>query len=159
MSRKGFDIERMCRLNGKKPTVRERWTAFYRLWRLAHGHGACQDMDASDCFRVLFPTPMIHVLDHESEGTLSRVHCPMFLRRRILESERRRRLYGNHPEWSERDKRVAAKVREEDGMEVTPDEVANVRNKVIRLIRDRALTEGIALPHDDDELLLWMKQE
>src|SRR5580692_10649108 len=50
-----WDIERMCRLNGKKPTARERWTAFYRLWRMAHGnHGAEADIYASDCFRILF---------------------------------------------------------------------------------------------------------
>lgn len=27
---------RMCRLDGQQPTARERWKAFYRLWRAAY---------------------------------------------------------------------------------------------------------------------------
>lgn len=29
-----FDLERMMRFNGKKPTPRERWKALYRLFRI-----------------------------------------------------------------------------------------------------------------------------
>ena len=42
MSAEHFDLERICRLKGMAPTARDRWTAFYRLWRLVRNHCAAQ---------------------------------------------------------------------------------------------------------------------
>jgi hypothetical protein len=46
-----FDLECLCRLNGKTPTMRDQWKAFYRLYRMAHR----DDMwfMCEDCFRIL----------------------------------------------------------------------------------------------------------
>jgi hypothetical protein len=95
---------------------------------------------------------------NQREPKESRTHWPKFLRRQLLETEKRRRLYGDHPEWRERDKLVASMVRE-DGIEVTPTEVAEVRQKVIRLARAKGLEMGFPLPDDDDELLLLLKRD
>jgi hypothetical protein len=147
-----FDVERMCRLNGKRPTARERWTAFYRLYRISQGHGVYQDMAAADCLRVLMPSGRCIALMNEGDRSPSRTHIPVFLRRKLVDADRRRRLYGKHPEWMGRDKVVAAKVRE-DGIEVTPEQVGEVRQKVLRLARQRAAECGIPVPGDDAKLL------
>lgn len=150
--------ERLCRLNGKKPTARERWTAFHRLWRIAHGRGAWQDMEAGMCFRVLTGNwRFIYLLDgRESDGLTDRSHIPKFLRRSLLENHRRQRLYAGHYEWRDRDKTTARRVRDREGIEVTPLEVAEVRYKLLRSIRARAAEEDLRLPEDDDDLLRWL---
>jgi len=45
-------LERLCRENGQQPTTRERWQAFYRLWRMTQKtfDPAC---NAGEAFRVL----------------------------------------------------------------------------------------------------------
>lgn len=48
-----FRLESLCRLNGAEPTLRERWTAFYRLWRMA-SRTATMHMNHEDCFRLLY---------------------------------------------------------------------------------------------------------
>ena len=49
-----IDYRRLCRLDGRKPTARERWVAFYRLWRLIRNARPAQSWeDAIECFRVL----------------------------------------------------------------------------------------------------------
>lgn len=49
-----FDIDRACRLRGQQPTTRERWTAFYRLWRMIRNSRSAQEKEAASlCFRVL----------------------------------------------------------------------------------------------------------
>ena len=152
-----FDTERLCRLNGKKPSARDRWIAFHRLWRLSHGHGATHDMDASDCFRVLFSSWQgIRLLDHHTP-ILSRVGWPVFLRKRFLDMDKRRRLgLDNNLEHFQK---VCRKLRNEKGMEVTPMEVAEVRHKLIKLVREKAFQDGISIPTDDDELFQWLTQK
>ena len=157
MNKKHVTTERLCRLGGQQPTARDRWLAFYRLYRLSMGRGAHEDMAALDAFRVLFRDWRWLRLVEAEEQSPSRVHAPPFLRRRLLAHERARRLYGNHPEWAERDKLVANVVRNEHGIEVTPDEVAEVRRKVITIARRKAAEQGIAVPADDEELLKLLK--
>lgn len=151
---KDFD-RRLCRLDGLKPTARDRWTAFYRLWRIAQGHGAHQDMAADLCFRVLLSDwRWIRLLDgRESDGLVDRSRVPMFLRKKLLDIHRKQRLYAGHYEWQERDKKVAHLVREQHGLEVTPTEVAETRRKVIQLARAKAAEMDYAIPDDDEELL------
>ena len=48
-----FDYRRMLRLDGQQPTMRDRWTAFYRLWRLADKSESKMWFGHVDCFRVL----------------------------------------------------------------------------------------------------------
>jgi hypothetical protein len=150
---------RMLRLDGKKPTAREKWQAFHRLWRLAQGHGVYQDAEAVDCFRVLFPNwrPIQLLNGLESDGLVDRSHMPKFLRKQLLEGHRRQRLYAGHYEWMERDKKVANLCREQHGIEVTPDEVAETRRKLIRLARDTAAEMDVKVPADDEDLLRMLK--
>ena len=156
MSKRDHDYERrLCRLDGLKPTTRDKWRAFHRLWRLAHGRGGYQDIEAGECFRVLFGGwRSIRLMDgSDSDGLVDRSHLPKFLRKSLLEGHRKRRLYAGHYEWVERDKVTANRCRDEHGIEVTPDEVAEVRRKVIRLARERAAAMDVPVPADDDDLL------
>lgn len=153
-----FDIRRMCRLDGRRPTAREHWTAFYRLWRIARKAGAA-GTESGECFRVLFPDwRFIQLLDSDTECQLVNAkRFPPFIRRDFAERRRRKRLYGNHPEWVARDKIVAQKVRDRHGMEVTPLEVAQTRRKIINMAREKAAEMGVKVPADDDELLRLLK--
>lgn len=156
MPRRDHDFEdRMLRIDGKKPTARDKWRAFSRLWRLANGHGAYQDIAAGEAIRVLFPNwRMVRLLDDDTgDGLVDRSHIPKFLRKRMIEHIRRKRLYGGHPEWRERAKVVARLVREKLGREVTPDQVAEVRLRVIGIIRRTASERGVDLPADDEAVL------
>lgn len=153
-----FDTERLCRLNGKQPTAREKWRAMYRLYRLSHRGDAYGDMAADDCFRVLWRDwRPFQLLDGSGrDGMVDNRHVPPFLRRQLLTLRRRLRLHGSHPEWADRDKVVAHRCREQHGMEVTPDEVAAVRRKVINMARAKASEIGLPVPSDDDELLRFI---
>ena len=153
--KKHFDVNILCRLNGAKPTVRDRWVAFYRLWRTGHKNDLWHDSNTVDCFRILFGRSVWIGLMHTDDGVAlggCRKDYPLFLRRRLLDGEKRRRLHGNHPEWAERDKLVANKLRGQ-GMEVLPTEVAEVRRKAIDKIRSVAASKSIPVPEDDDVLL------
>ena len=159
MGKRDRDFElRLCRIDGRKPTARDKWKAFHRLWRLSQGHGAEQDIAAGQAFRVLFNNwRAILLLDTDRcDPLVDRSHVPTFLRKQMLDLYVRRRLYGGHPEWAERDKRVANAVRAE-GIEVTPREVAEVRAKVIRLARQRAAEMDVKIPDDDEDLLRLLK--
>jgi hypothetical protein len=152
-----FDTERMCRLNGKQPTPRERWVAFYRLCRLAQGHGQWQDLAAADCFRVLCANWSWVRLIEAEEKSPSRVHYPAFLRRHLLRSDQRERRYGRHPEWQDRDRRVAAALRDR-GLELTPGEVSDTMASVLRKCREHMIAAGNPLPADDAEALLVVRE-
>ncbi len=157
MSRKDFDMERFCRLNSKKPTARERWVAFHRLFRLASGHGAHHDIAAGECFRVLFGSwRAIQMLEDSPADPIPLHKVPKCLRSLIIKGRIRDRLYGDHPEWRERDQEVVAKLRDQ-GVEATPEEVNTVRRKVLRIAREKAIEHGIDLPADDNEVLRIIK--
>lgn len=150
----------MMRLDGQRPTAREMWTAFYRLWRIAHGHGAEQDIAAGWCFRVLFPDwKFIFLIDHnDTDGLTNRSHIPTFLRKQLLANHRKQRLYGGgNYDWIERDKATANKIREKEGIEVTPLEVAEVRWKLMQKAKAAAAECGVPAPRDYDELFAMLK--
>ena len=89
---------------------------------------------------------------------VDRSHIPTFLRKRLLEGHKKRRLYAGHPEWAERDKKVAHLCRDAHGIEVTPTEVAEVRRKVINLARRTAAELDVRLPADDEDVLRLLKK-
>jgi hypothetical protein len=155
MGRHTFDEARMCRVDGQKPTAREKWLAFHRLYRLSLGRGVHQDMAAIDCFRVLWANWSMLRLCEAEENSPSRTELPAFLRRRLLESDRRRRLHGRHWEFLERDQAVARQLCE-SGQETTPAEVAAVRCKMIRHVRQKAAELGVTVPADDGDLIAWI---
>jgi hypothetical protein len=150
---------RLCRIDGQKPNARDRWKAFHRLWRIANGHGAYQDIQVGESFRVLFGGwRCVRLLDSsDGDGMVNRSHLPKFLRKHLLETYRRQRLYAGHYEWMDRDKKTANLVRDRHGIEVTPTEVAEVRRKVIRLARDTAARLDMKLPADDADVLRLLK--
>lgn len=149
--------QRMLRLYGKQPTWRDRWQCFYRLWRMVKRDNPYRENAAADCFRVFFfHTGWVQLVN--AEPLTSRKGIPIFLRRRMLERDRRRRLHGHHPEWAERDQAVARMVRDRYGMEMTPDEVAVIRRKIINIARENAPGLGITLPRDDEALLRLLKK-
>lgn len=149
MSKKDFDEIRMLRLNGQRPTARERWKAFHRLYRITRGLGV--DETAGDCFHVLLPSGRWVALVHAEECLSSRVGWPPFLRRRVLAADRRRRLFGPGYRWLDGCTATAAKLRSQ-GIEATPEQVAEVRLKILRIAREKAYAAGFVPPADDDEL-------
>ena len=90
------------KLNGKRPSARDRWKAFYRLWRMTQQNDGRSDATAADCFYILGGVDdFVHLVTNNEYKHPSRNHLPKFLRRMILDSDRHRRLYGYHPEWLE----------------------------------------------------------
>lgn len=157
MPRKEFDTERLCRLNGKSPTAREKWRAFHRLYRLAHGRGGYQDLAAAECFRVLYSDwrPVQLLEGGTNDGRVNTARVPVVIRKRLLAHRRKQWLYGGNRELVERDKAVAATLRAE-GKEITPLEVAVVRKNVVRIAREKAAAVGVVLPADDAAVLRMM---
>ena len=155
-----FD-ERLCRLKGKQPNARDRWRAFHRLWRIAHGHGAFQDIEAGICFRVMYRDwRAIHLMESPGrDGYVDNSRVPKILRERLLRHRKRKRLHGNHYEWAERDRKVAHLVRERHGMEVTPEQVAETRRRVIQIARAKAAELNLDVPADDDALLRMLNPQ
>lgn len=103
-----FDLERMMRFNGKKPTPRERWKALYRLFRIVDRIDDTHNTHAaSDCLRVLgFNAWIAGLSDARREGGgIPRSLLPKFLRKSMLEISIRKRL------------RLAAELRERMGGE------------------------------------------
>jgi hypothetical protein len=146
-------IER--RIDGKRPTARQKWIAFHRLYRIATNTDGYREHAALDCFRVLLPC-WDHVnLMEADERSVSRVKFPVCIRRQLLATERRRRIHGPRYEWLEADRRVANRLRQE-GREMTPEEVGETRQAAIRAIREKAAEHKIPLPADDRELLAWL---
>jgi hypothetical protein len=93
-------ILRICRLEGQEPTMREKWVAFYRMYRLACGGPAPKRpyfMQADFCWQLIFfgsPlfsrwTRLLHC-----PGDFLGLHkqLPKEIWRGILERERSKRL-------------------------------------------------------------------
>jgi hypothetical protein len=153
-----FDEERMCRVNGQEPTMRDRWKAFYRLWRMSHRISHWHEMAAGDCIRILFEDwDWLRLVDSYEPPT-SRVGWPVFLRKRFLEMDKNERLYNGNYHWKDRDKAVARDLRNSRGMEVTPTEVAEVRRKVLNIAKAKAAEVGLELPDDEDAILRMLKK-
>jgi hypothetical protein len=158
-----FDLERMCRLNGKRPTARERWTAFYRLWRLARKAERANNLmcEAVDALRVLGYAKWVALCEDSGDRLGLGNMLPPVLRRRFLEIARKRRLYGQHyeewDEWRPRDQAVARQMCEQ-GIEYTPDQAAEARKQCTKKIRAYYARIGIQLPESDLELFKWWKR-
>lgn len=159
-----FDTERMCRLNGKKPTARERWRAFYSVYRAVKRCGMYQEHNLIDCLRVLGFGATISMLE-ERDRTKGRSHVPAFLRKMLLDGERRRRIYENIPweqfsEFVDLNKFVCRKLSNESGIEMTPEQVAEHQWSICRKIRAHAAEHGVTgLPDSDLDLLRWVKDK
>jgi hypothetical protein len=81
-----FDVLRLCRVDGLQPTARERWTAFWRLWRLAAR--CAQDAEvAGECFRVLM-SDWSWVQLAQGHGDYYARKGPPFLRKLLLGAHR-----------------------------------------------------------------------
>jgi hypothetical protein len=91
MSDKSY-IMRMCRVDGQKPTSRDRWKAFYRLYRITMKHDdlryASRDRSGLDALRMLNNdwVARLNETDLLSDGGM-----PVFLRKRFVEMAKRRR--------------------------------------------------------------------
>lgn len=83
-------IERLCRVNGKEPTARERWKAFYSLYRATMRTSFLSAHDLGDCLRIIADPSWVALVNQidPMEG----VKMPVFLRRRFVEMSRGARL-------------------------------------------------------------------
>ena len=145
------------------PTARHRWVAFYRLWRMAeslgpeHGHAAQLAFYILDAGQI---SAWVHlVMSHGDTLGLWR-HLPLAMRRERLAWQKKERLYGRghyarRERWQAQEKDIA-KYLADQGVEVTPEQVAEVRRKLIELARNVLMMRGVTPPRDDAELLRIM---
>lgn len=159
MRREDFDVDRMLGIGGQQPTARERWRAFYRLYRLARRQDSEHGMSADllSCFSVLGFGDWASLAG--GRQAVDPKSLPLFIRRQVVRTTRRRRLYGqNYENWErmrpmeQRAARRAASI----GIEVTPDQVADVRYKLLRSARKVAAEVGVTVPSDDVDLLRYI---
>ncbi len=142
----------LCSERGR-PSLRERWVAFHRLYRLAKaGAGGYHSDAANSCLYILAAGTDWTSLMNEDCHVNGRGSYPPVIRRRLLEGERRRRLFGPGYRWLDECRAVAQHLRGE-GVEVTPEEVAATRHKIVRIAREKATKQGFVLPADDDAVL------
>ena len=154
------DWEMMLRLNGKKPSLRMLWAAFYRLYRMAGRRSSYAAIDRADCFYFLFEKREYRKwvrLVESGVPDLSRVDWPKSIRRRALKIAEKKQAFGERYEWLRQSQQVANKMREK-GIETTPMEVAEVRKKLFKTIREQAALRQILLPESDQDLMLWCKK-
>lgn len=137
--------------------MREQWRAFYRLYRLSRKTERPNGLMSGlfDSLRVLGFHDWV-AMANQREGPTDK-SVPAFLRRKILEMARKRRLYGQQLElWDALrplDQKAARKVSSEMGIEMTPDEVAEIRHRVVRSARRLAEEHGVAVPADEIGML------
>ena len=80
--------ERMLRLNGEGPTTRERWKAFWSLWRTA----SKQSLDAIEPFYVLMNNwDWIYLANGSGDHYELLRFLPRDIRRHYVERNRRHR--------------------------------------------------------------------
>ena len=157
MNKRDAFERRLCHVGGERPTTRDKWRAFYRLHRMTVGGSVHREHGAHEALMVLFPPKWTSLVNAaNNDGLVDRSKIPIFLRKQLLEHIRRRRLrkYGGDPE---RDRKVVAIVREQHGIEATPDQVAEVRYKVMTLVRKIAEEHGMQPPEHFDEVAAILK--
>ena len=131
-----------------RATTRDKWNAFHRLYRLATKQTCYHEMGAVETLCILFPYRWVSLMEKDA-NTFGRSGMPKFIRRQLLEGDRKKRLY----DWNHRTKQECqntARKLAERGVECTPDEVAEVRYKVLKMIRERA---AFPLPASDQQLM------
>ena len=84
---------RALRLNDQKPTARDRWIAFHRLWRMVKKQSEYHVCDAQIACYILCREEVgrwIHLVEDSVDQ--GRKHWPLFIRRERLEIDRKQRL-------------------------------------------------------------------
>lgn len=136
----------------RKSTLREKWAAFSSIFRLARReaskHGNGHDLDAVSLLRVVFPHRWVDLASEPDDRPVSRVHYPTVIRWQLL-AKYMRELES----LRQRNRLVAGAMAADKLIEVTPSEVAAVREKVLRFASDLALQQGIPWPKTTTERL------
>lgn len=149
-----FNQDRALRYRGQKPTARERWGAFYRIYRLAR---KCSlDPQAILCLDVLGLGKMVQIVECRADWLKNNNIIPLEARKLGLQARKRRRIYGEHMEkwdfWYPKDQEIARRLSSEQGVEMTPEEVGDVRVQGFSSLRRMARERCIVLPEDDMDL-------
>jgi len=138
-----------------RPTARERWLCFCRLYRLARKVDEQNNQasnSAVDALRMIGYWNWCAALA-ERDPPGDRRHYPLFLRREFLRLAKRRRLYGpsleHYEELLPKDQAIARVFAEERGIELTIDEAADERNRLFRKIRQHMRDCGSPMPEGD----------
>ncbi len=169
MSKRDAHEMRVLRVNGTCPTPRDAWIAFYRLWRMAVRHDGPQENRRGATQLAFYALGgdrierFVHLCMDRRDTMYLNHYLPPSVRKDKIDLDRKNRIYGKRNydrrvRWMEQDKRIAAIIRNERGIEMTPLEVAEARREAINGIRKTAAERGIAVPADDEELLVWIKQ-
>jgi hypothetical protein len=88
----------------------------------------------------------------------SRRLLPNFLRLMMVRSEKHRRLYGGGDAEKLRDlDQFVARGMADKGVEMTPEECAEVRSKIVRNVRGIAVAKGIRMPAEDLGVIEFLK--
>lgn len=78
----------------KRPTARQRWAAFYRLWRIAsRGRSGQEQLMMESCLKVLMHNwKWVQLVTSGGDRLAKRNKAPVFLRRLLAENARELRL-------------------------------------------------------------------
>jgi hypothetical protein len=151
--------KRMLRLDGNKPTARDRWRAFYRIYRLVKRSEDSHNLmgGAKNALIVLDRRFGRWIAIMESNDRTDSSSWPTFLRKIMLESERRRRIYanGDYDKLIAMDKQCAVRLRNKEGIEMTPEEVGSHRARLCSIMRAKAAEMDLRVPDDDTDLIQW----
>ena len=138
-------------------TPRERWQAFWQLYRITKKSEKHPSSGVLDCLIVLGFRDLLRVA--EASPDLLTLRAPVVIRQQFLKTAKKRRLYGQHLEyWDEWRPMDVAACRQlaSEGIEMTPDEVAATRKSAYTKIRQKAAEHGVDMPLDDTEMLRLM---
>jgi hypothetical protein len=95
MSSKKFTIEEVCRLNGKRPSMRSYWIAFYRLWRITQRADTYPAFAAEECLQLMFHRNIWSrwrlLVSSPGETIGIRKALPVCVRKQLIDSEKSRR--------------------------------------------------------------------
>jgi len=170
------ELDRYIGRNGQKPTQKDKWKAFWRLWRICK-----RASDKSNPFMsIAAETSFGWLLDDEWDWvrlasspsdrlSLPLNNVPIVIRKLWLKHDKKKRKreqeakiakrYGIILDY-QRDKLVASAVRE-NGIEITPDQVSKIRSQVCEKIRNKLIDIGWNendIPISDEGIILLLRK-
>lgn len=169
------ELDRLLMRNGRGPTQRDQWKAFWRLWRIckkANNESNPFALPAAEmAFHWLLQDKWDWVTLASSPG--DRLNTPLssiptFIRKMWLQSDTRKRKFNFEVALAKRNgivcneirsKQIAAQVRK-NGIEVTPNEVNKIREVVCDRIRGFLTKSGWKekdIPVSDEGIIMMMR--
>lgn len=176
MNKFNDELDRLIRRNGKQPTQKDKWKAFWRLWRI------CNRVSKNhSCFILPAAETAFHWLMEDNwqwvklasapndKLTLPLNSIPIIIRKLWVQSDKRKRLLAKEINYAkkqglildqERNKIIAEVIRK-NGLEVTSDEIDKIRSNACSKIRKCLITSGWNvkdIPVSDEGIILLLNK-